>query len=1043
MIEFRPADLAAVLGVPFSDEQLAAIAAPLGSGLVQAAAGSGKTTVMAARVVWLVLTGQIEPGQVVGLTFTRKAAAQLGRRIAEALATAGRPLGEGLGEPLVATYDAFAARLVGDYGAWLGLDRPARLLDDAGRYRLAAEVVAAAAGPLGALDGYSERTLTGWVLDLDAALNSNLVDPADLVAATAAFRAHLAAAPPNTRGNVYAEVKKADATAAARLDLLALREAYAARKRELGWTEYADQMRAAIDLVTRLPVARADFARRGAVVLLDEFQDTSVAQGVLLRRLFGPEGSDPGRPVLAVGDPFQSIYGWRGASASNLADFAPHYSVAGRPAAQFGLAVNRRSDRAIIAAANDLAEPLRAGAPDRLVRAAAEAGEGVVETAGFATWDEEVTWIADRIARALTAGEAPEWREVAVLARRNRDLGDLWEALTDRDVPVEMVGVGGLINVAEVADLVATLRLVLDPADNPSLVRLLTGPRWAVGRESLAGLGRAAAALGRELDLADDAPQPLLAAVAADPLLQTLADELELFRSLARLPVLELLDRVIAVTGLDAELAARPGPAGSARRRQVARFRDAVAEYAAGERRAGLTGFLAWLDAEAEAGIGLERGGTTAEDSVKLLTVHRAKGLEWDLVFLPALGQGVFPNTRGTANPVTQVAVLPHELRADRSGLPALGAVTGPGLKAFAEALREDQERAERRLAYVAVTRARHRLVATSHWWRPGRATPVGPSPYFLALEDAARRAGTAGPRPPDAGVNPLAGADPGHDWPNPRDAERLARTAALARRVDVLRTTPEAVAAAAAVVAAAPEEVRRQVALWDEAAARLVAEAAAEPGDSVTVALPGDLTTSQLVFARRAPSEFAAALARPWPRPPSPAARIGSAFHAWVEESVRRPALLDDLDWADDPWEKEDPAAAPVAALKEAFRAGRFGGQTPVAVEHSVTLGVGPHHLRGRIDAVYDRATAPAVVPEGADWLVVDWKTGRQAPDPLQLAVYRLAWASQQGVDPGRVAAGFYTVLDDRLDLVPDPLDEAGLAALLAAPAGNPPVGG
>ena len=146
----HPAELSEALGIPFSAQQLAAITAPLEPSVIIAGAGSGKTTVMAARVVWLVGTGQVRPEQVLGLTFTRKAAAELSGRVRAALAGAGVVDATGdddAGEQVIMTYDAFASRLVADHGLRIGVEGDARMLTGASRFRMASKVVSRAPGP--------------------------------------------------------------------------------------------------------------------------------------------------------------------------------------------------------------------------------------------------------------------------------------------------------------------------------------------------------------------------------------------------------------------------------------------------------------------------------------------------------------------------------------------------------------------------------------------------------------------------------------------------------------------------------------------------------------------------------------------------------------------------------------------------------------------------------------------------------------------------------------------------------------------------------
>jgi DNA helicase-2/ATP-dependent DNA helicase PcrA len=268
---------------------------------------------------------------------------------------------------------------------------------------------------------------------------------------------------------------------------------------------------------------------RGAfrVVLLVEYQDTSAAQAIMLRGLFsGPTASDGrGHPVTAVGDPFQAIYGWRGAAASNIMTFADDFPRQdGRPAHRFPLTVNRRSGRTILDVANVLSRPLRTEADSSIAAQSAstssggfkggrpplqtpaglgllQAPEGTdagqVRAATFETWPEEIGWIGDQIAALKEQGAVSRWAEIAVLTRRNADIAPLYSELTSRNVPVEIVGLGGLLHLPEIMDITATLRLVDDVTSNPDLIRLLTGPRWRIGPRDLGLLGRRARELAR------------------------------------------------------------------------------------------------------------------------------------------------------------------------------------------------------------------------------------------------------------------------------------------------------------------------------------------------------------------------------------------------------------------------------------------------------------------------------------------------------------------------------------------------------------------
>ncbi|HSU37375.1 MAG TPA: ATP-dependent DNA helicase [Propionibacteriaceae bacterium] len=1067
-----PGDLVEALDIAFSDQQLEAITAPLEPGVIIAGAGSGKTTVMAARVVWLVGTGAVRPEEVLGLTFTRKAAAELSQRIRQALLRAGVVAGSGVdesGEQLIMTYDAFAGRLVAEHGIRLGFEVDPTMITGATRYRLAARVVKAAAGPFEFISRLRPATVTERVLKLDGDLQQHLVDPAELDQHARELLVALESAPLNNRGRTYAEVKRAIVVAQERLELASLVVDYQALKARLGLVEFADQMAIAARLAAEVPQVSTALRSAFRVVLLDEYQDTSAAQASVLRGLFsGRTPSDGlGHPVTAVGDPFQAIYGWRGAAASNILTFADGFRRRdGRPAAAFPLTVNRRSGRSILDLANVLSQPLRthtagtAGAIEGLglLEPPPGAPAALVRAATFDTWNDEVSWIADQIGEVHTHGPATRWADIAVLTRRNADIASVYAELTAREVPTEIVGLGGLLHLPEVMDVTATLKLVEDVTANPELIRLLTGPRWQIGPRDLALLGRQARSLAR-----DQAPRrpaeedPRAPFVVLDALEQAVADvdptevvslldalddpgdaayseaarqrfgllsaELAYLRRHGDEPVLDLTRRIITTLGLDVELSATPEFDRSARRDQLGAFLDAVAAYVDVDGEASLTGLLAYLQAEIDTGTGLDRAVPSDREAVKLLTVHKAKGLEWEVVFLPALMQGIFPSDRVTDNWVTNPAVLPADLRGDAASIPQLADASNSAITEYKARLSEQQQLAEDRLAYVGATRAKQLLVGSGHTWRAELIKPRTPSTYLRSILTAAQLHDQvlAEASPPGA-ANPLVVDAVPQPWPAPLDADALRRrqeaASAVLKARDRFATTGDYEDPAAPLLLLDDEEL---VAGWDADIGQLLAEArAARSGDQV-VELPASLSTTAVMRLATDPDGYAAELARPMPRAPSRAARFGTRFHLWIERyfgpalatgSLGQQPLVDPDDLPDraDAGSEDE---LELRELSEAFTAGQFGGTTPYAIEAPFAVLVNGRLLRGRIDAIY------ALDPEtdGFRFRVVDWKTSRtEAADPLQLAIYRLAWAEANQIPVESVDAGFYYVRTDRL---------------------------
>ncbi|HVT71006.1 MAG TPA: ATP-dependent helicase, partial [Trebonia sp.] len=484
--------------------------------LVVAGAGSGKSETMAARLVWLVANGMVRPDRVLGLTFTRKAAAELAERVRVRLGALRRAGLEGgpadlgddetgpwAGEPVISTYHAYAGRLVSDHALREGLEPSMRLITPALSWQLAASIVAAYDGPMDAVQ-WTPQTVTAAVLDLAGDLAEHLRSSRDVREVGEWLDTEAARWP----GRVLAGVRRVLETQRTREQLLPLVDRYAAAKRAREVLDHGDQVAIAARIADRHPEVGAAERTRYQVVLLDEYQDTSHAQLVLLRALFGG-----GHPVTAVGDPCQSIYGWRGASAGNLRRFAEDFRTrAGEAAPVRQLSTSFRNAGRVLDTAAVLQAELRAQAPDVPVLGPApdRARRGRVCAALLPTVTDEAEWVAAQAAAllALPAGSAPDGQlwpdsraagvrpsDIAVLCRKRSQFVPLRRALEARGIPCEVVGIGGLLSVPEVQDVVATLRVMHDAGSSDALARLLTGPRWRIGPRDLVALGRRARAL--------------------------------------------------------------------------------------------------------------------------------------------------------------------------------------------------------------------------------------------------------------------------------------------------------------------------------------------------------------------------------------------------------------------------------------------------------------------------------------------------------------------------------------------------------------------
>jgi DNA helicase-2/ATP-dependent DNA helicase PcrA len=1068
--------LSELLGSDFTAEQLAVVTAALRPQLVVAGAGSGKTTVMAARVVHAVAWHGMAPSSVLGLTFTNKAAAELAAKVRQSLRRLraahlldADPTVDDL--PTVSTYHAYAARILADHALRIGREPQSTLLTEAGRWQLAGRVVRQARGPFPDLP-WTPATVTRYVLELDAELSEHLVE----ISAVRALDDRLA----KEIGGLAKPTKALlDVAAAARArdQLLDLVQAYRDRKRAVDAVDFGDQVALAAQIVARCPQVGEEERAEHRLVLLDEYQDTGVAQRVLLSLLYAG-----GHPVTAVGDPCQSIYGWRGASVGNLLRFFEHFGTATTAAATgepLQLSTNFRGGGRLLDVANavsaDLRAPTAAGrrphVPVGALRARpGAADDGETRCAFLPTAPDEADWVADQVAAAVEGGVAPG--EVAVLCRRRADFATLHDRLVARGLPVEVVGLGGLLDVAEVADVTATLEVLVDPTANPALVRLLTGPRWAIGPRDLAALGRRAAQLvgGAAADRVTAAEDPTGATAVAratagvDPAdflslsealespgdpgeyspeavsrFGRLAEEIRRLRGALEQPVVEAVHEIVTAIGLDVELLTGSAEQATARAANLAAFLDHAAHFSGRQSGGGGAGsdpraFLDWLAAAREAEDGLDVGGVSAADTVKLLTVHKAKGLEWEVVAVPGLVVGTFPSDRGRSLWIGNARVLPYALRGDADDLPADPTHwTTKALDDFRGQCRAESAEEERRLAYVALTRARRLLLVSGHRWSPTRRRPREPAPYLIETRDILRSTGAGAltwPDPPDdpadEPVNPLLAAAPDTAWPAALD------TAALARRHRAAALVTDLLAGADPPPEDGLDDVERAtVARWQQEAGLLLAEIGEERSAVHAVPVPRSLTTSQVVRMGSDPDGLARELARPLPRRPSPAARRGTRFHAWVEDMFTDRPLIpaEELDGASDLL----PEDAELDALRAAFERSPYSALRPHRVEAPFQLVAGSHLVRGRIDAVY-------AVGAGR-WDVIDYKTGRRpgaAAAALQLAVYRLAWAGIAGVPADHVTAGFLHIPTGDVVRPPDLPDLERLTRLLDA--GGPP---
>ena len=1085
-------------------EQVRVVEAPRRPLLVVAGAGSGKTETMSMRVLWLLANHpDLTPASILGLTFTRKAAGELGDRLRERIRLLSRELPqmrERLDEdPVTLTYNSFAERIVSEHGMRIGIDPDFSMLSEAGALDMMTQIVEA--WPTDLDDDLSPAGVVGRILHLAGEIAEHGYTVEGARQALEGFGREL-----EIVGDSNKAARELHQANQRRIAFLGPIEAYQKRKREMGLLDFSDQLVLATRIVREVPSVRAALREEFRAVLLDEFQDTSVIQMELLSTLFGDHA------VTAVGDPNQAIYGWRGASASSLETFLERFQTGAPEEGQtLTLSTAWRNDVSILEAANRVAEPLRevasyqegkeqlnAQSPVLVPRPGA--GRGVVEIAYPVAYEDALAATVDFVRRVraqpVTDGKR---RTVAVLSRRRKDFPLIDAALREAGIPTEIVGLGGLLDQPAVQDVRAALELGYDVAASPWLARLLAG--IDLGAADLMALGDWARALARRegasshqavlLDAVDEPPAPGWAAKGRPAIseeavrrVRLLGERLRQVREGVGRSITEQVERAILIMGTLDDVIADPLSMGG--RAALDEFIAVAAAYEKETPGASLGSFLAYLRMADEREDGLDAPlGEPDPKAVQILTVHGSKGLEWDGVVVFGLCDGVFPShskktsvewTKDVppANAwLTDSGALPHPLRGDHRDLPPFvpvveGSRTASAgydkwaTKVYKPSVGVYAEREERRLAYVAMTRARSAQLLVGSWTSDFNRKVAHPSRYLMEAsaqlfghtpQPAEGTAGAVEDRDVwgsgawrDLGVEPTVGEGACLIAPIPGEEECEALSVSAPSE-----TFPSAPGPSRQRVAAAAASVRAQI--RELAQDRDVFEALAELGDDPavrdTIALIEEDRLGREapvvdLWAERVPAtsvssllqdagEFARDMRRPMPVKPSSFSALGTVFHAWAERELH-------IAGADPAAEAQDPSAVAfgedvalaggddgadevlltarerelLERLRENFRAfvaGELADYRAVAIEEAFSVEVGGVSVQGRIDAVFERVSG-----EGPRFLVVDWKSGQPVtrttkPEKLayfatQLRLYQRAWAARVGVDAAEVGA-------------------------------------
>lgn len=918
-------------------EQRRAVTHGEGPLLVVAGPGTGKTEVITRRVAWLIATKRARPSEILALTFTDAAAAEMQARV-DMLAPYGRA------DAAIHTFHAFGDRLLREFGLELGRSAEPRVIGRAEAqvllrehlFDLGLERYRPLADPARFLDALVE--LVGRAKD-------ELITPEEYLAFAVELEAGARAAQAGATDRAEAAACEALVEeAAGHREVAGAFARYEELLAERNLIDFADQVGVAVRLLRERSAARAEIQNRFRYVVVDEFQDTNAVQLELVRAVAGDRAN-----LMVVGDDDQAIYAFRGAAVENVLGLPAAYPALRR----IVLRRNYRSRTPILNAAQRLIrhnDPHRVQGRDGVEKEPISTRRGKrpapVRHVAYRGEEAEADGVAAMVAQRLEDGAKPS--EIAILVRTNGDARRFLRSLDVRGIAWRFSGATGLFGRREVRDLLSFLRVVADPEASVDLYSVATGEPYQLGGEDLTALLETARRRHRSFwevarELVEQPGLLRIQPAARRALERLVTDVRAAIEASHRMPTWEVLYRQLKLSGRLATLIASAESGDDAALRNVARFFELVRGYGALLAEDRVPFLVPHLQLLLESGADHADESNTDQDAVSVLTVHKAKGLEFPVVFLSGLAEGRFP-----ARDRRRRLALPEPLR-NRADV-------------------EEQPLAEeRRLAYVAMTRARDELVLTSSQeTSSGRARRVSPF-----VEEALDQ--------PHVVVAPVA-ADLG----------------ALMAALDG-GTEAHPVAAVAGV-----------------------ASAKSVPSGSASLTL----SYSQLDDYLACPLKYRLRHVVRIPTPPHHALVLGNALHQAVAAyhtvrlrggSMTEAQLLDVFatHWSSEGFLSRAHEDARFAAGQGAVR--RFFAEespadapSPVAVERPFAVHFGRDMVRGRYDRVDE-------TPEGS--VITDYKSSdvrdpkqavQKARDSLQLQLYALAYEAETGELPAAVQLRF-----------------------------------
>lgn len=1045
---------------------------------------------------------------------------------------------DGFSEPEVYTYNSFAAGIVAEFGVEQDTTGAAKILDDASAMLLALEVAYGETANHPLLQEREYQSVAQAIIALENVIVDNHTT-VEKVAETIQHYLKIREMDQGTkaRSDVISTIAGALESIEQTAALLPAVAEFGRLKKERGFSQFSDQVADAYKLVcSPNNTAKQTVGERYSVIFLDEVQDTSAGQCALLSYLF------KGKNVMGVGDPQQTIYAWRGAAADNLRNFISNFSdkpQINQVERTLQLTTSYRNSAKILEVANRIVfpecseatpciaepeglhkvntvsadtplcrvcsekalalelsggkpltvEPLQPAKSDTKDDATAPVKVQVAETIY-----DEAQWIATEIAllRSLDDKETPP--STAIIMRSREHMSVFEKALKDKNIPVRVIGAGGLLSTPEVAEVLSVLRVVCNLDAANALIRVLSGPRFAIAVRDIAQLSKIARALSKadKPEPADQVlPHPEKTVSIAEVLdmftaqqpkdfyqgisqigRERLAEAAHMFKRLRQLDssdIITLLHRIEKELRLDIELAAHPQRQAAEKnygvqpRANLERLYHEIANYLRINPDAESTQVLIWLtQAEKLDVFGGEQEPLDSkhDSSVQIITAHSAKGLEWDAVFVPQLQDGTLPNIKGS-NGWFSFGELPANLRQDADYIPqaahpeqtASMSLLGetPSQKMFEQTflgcrgtkarpcascggekntvgcwgykgrLKWLQALDERRVAYVAFTRARKYLYLSTCLWNPKVVNKKPLSCYLeelsaaglIAIEAFESLIAESGQT-----TNPLLERDDNPSWPlDPLGSRtknfRLAQRAVneqlhlLSSGDDILQQEH---------VEPAPLSQIQQLLLAERQ----------QKQESEKVNIAAIVNASAFGSFIENPEDFLVQQRRPIPQKPYRGSEIGNRFHEWVQQrflaNLATQQTIATLEHEPQKLETAsveygEKSAMVMAKLQKNFNTSRWAKKQPVDVETQINMQFAGIIMPCKMDAVFKHQTVGAA---GAETIfeIVDWKTGKAPQNAeqvaekfFQLQLYRHAYARHYNLPLTQVTATLFYV--------------------------------